>query len=391
MGFVTNRWQPVNASPGPTPVVPVRYGIKFTQANASTITYLYDAVGFTPASMNFTTGVFNWGSWANTPLVQSIYPIVTSSGSDSTTVGYKLNPNNLTQKIDGTPIDNPLTGNVATVFEGGWIHTEYDSSVTPTTYTIVWSNIQWDSTYQAYHRMNHNNSDGTVYSSFALGIYCDTGLGTKSAVNWFQYNYIISLLRIIGKTTHVLDTFGTGYTGSFTKGIGDTAGAFYGFNKTSTASTDYSKIFYLEQFLAGANAIKGLRGAYPDSSSWYYTEFNYNGAWVHTNYTYTNYVHKSSSSGSNSVAFNRINGYSYINPYGLVPYYYGNPQAYSSKGTDWPLWDFEANFPIKTYRASYPSYLYLNYTQKTTTHLTLAHSSSATEYSSGKRTVQFIT
>ena len=386
MGFVTNRWQPVNA--GPAPVVPVRYGIKITRAATPTITYLYDAAGFTPASMNFTTGVFNWGSWADTPLVKSIYPIVTSNSSDSTSIGYKLNPNDLTKKIDGTPIDNPLTGNVATVFEGGWLHTE-STTGSPSTYTIVWSNVQWDSTYQAYHRMNHNNSNGTVYSSFALGIYLDTGLGTKRNVNWFQYNYIISILRIIGKTTHVLDTFGTGYTGSVTKGIGDTAGAFFGFNKTSYASTDYSKIFFLEQFFAGANALTGLRGKKPSSGNMYSTDFYYNGSWVNNANTYTQFLYESGSGRVGRVFYNRISGYSFIDPYGFIPSYYGNSRA-TVTGTDWPNWDFEASFPRIAYNGTLPEYVYLQYMEKTTSHLYLYHGTSD-GYSSGKRTVQFIT
>ena len=371
------------------PLKRVRYGITITREATPTITYLYDAVGFTPASMNYSTGVFDWGSWADTPLIQSIYPIVTSGGSDNTTVGYKLNPNNLTQKIDGTPIDDPLTGNVATAFEGGWLHTETDTSVIPNTYTVVWSNVQWDSTYQAYHRMNHNNSDGTVYSSFALGVYCDTGLGTKSAINWFQYNYIISLLRIIGKTTHVLDVFGTGYSGTVTKGIGDTAGAFYGFNKSGNVSTNYSKIFYLEQFFGNDNALTGLRGQ--ASGYTYLAEFYYNGSWVHTTSEYTKYAPNGATSSAGYVGFNRINGYhSFDVDYGLVPRYYGNAQAYTVKGADWPNWDFEASFPYLSSSASPHAYLYLRYMRKTTTHLNMYHSSDSTEYSSGTRTVQFI-
>lgn len=395
MGFVTNKWQPVS-SPGPTPVVPVRYGITFTEANASTITYLYDAVGFTPASMNFTTGVFDWGSWADTPLVKSIYPIVTSNSSDTTSVGYKLNPNDLTKKIDGTPIDDPLTGNVATVFEGGWIHVEKVREGTTYKYTIIWSNVQWDETYQAYHRMNHNNSNGIVYSSFALGVYCDTGLGTKSSLNWFQYNYIISLLRIIGKTTHVLDTFGTGYTGSFTKGIGDTAGAFYGFNKTSDLSTNYSKVFYLEQFLARANSLTGLRGIRQEGR--YYPEYYYNGSWMTPSLSSTDYITQYVAMYAANYqplgAYNRITSYIYDSIYGLCPGYYGNPSAYNQaqKGTDWPLWDFQGSFPNVTYNKGYqyPTYLYIFGMTKSTTHLTLSYSISNTAQSYGKRTIQFI-
>ena len=371
---------------------PVRYGIRFADKNDSEITYLYDAEGFTPASMNFTTSVFDWGSWAYTPLVRSIYPVVTSDSSDSTTVGYKLNPNNLTQKIDGTPIDELLTGNVATVFEGGWLHIESDTSVIPNTYTIVWSNIQWDETYQAYHRMNHNNSDGNIYSSFALGVYCDTGVGTPTAVNWFQYNYIISLLRIIGKTTHVLDTFGTGYTGSFTKGIGDTAGAFYGFNKTSDLSTNYSKVFYLEQFLAKANALSGLRGKQKNSGSSYDTEYYYNGNWVNTSTQYTSFIPGSSPVTAYTAYYShvRINGYVNNASYGFTPYYYGNPSTTNYKGIDWPKWDFEATSLIAR-SSSYPSYIYIDYMVKTDSHLQLHQVTSSTAYSSGKRTVQFIT
>ena len=46
----------------------VRYGIKISKSDsnpATRMTYTYDAVGMTPAKMNYSTGKFDYGSWAN--------------------------------------------------------------------------------------------------------------------------------------------------------------------------------------------------------------------------------------------------------------------------------------------------------------------------------------
>ena len=44
----------------------VRYGIKISKTESNPknrVTYLYDAEGMTPAAMDYTNGVFNYGSW----------------------------------------------------------------------------------------------------------------------------------------------------------------------------------------------------------------------------------------------------------------------------------------------------------------------------------------
>ena len=203
MGFVTNRWQPVNT--GPAPVVPIRYGIRINESN-QTVEYLYDAVGFTPVLMNTSTGVLDYGSWANTPLMQSNYPAVTTNRNYTTSIDYELNPNDYTKKKDGTAsnISTP-SGDVVAVFEGGWLYT-YEETVSNVKYiNIIWSDSQYDSNYQCNHRANHK--------SFAVGIYTtDSSKTSRSnktvsatyddnkAIKWSQLSYIYCLMMIITKS-----------------------------------------------------------------------------------------------------------------------------------------------------------------------------------------------
>lgn len=68
----------------------VRYGIKINKSDSgkkSRVTYLYDAVGMTPAAMNYTDGTFNYGSWGNVEFVKNNYPcMVKFDGTED----YKL-------------------------------------------------------------------------------------------------------------------------------------------------------------------------------------------------------------------------------------------------------------------------------------------------------------
>ena len=65
---------------------------------AAAITYLEDAVGMTPAAMGSTT--FSYGSWENAFFMPK--PCMLKSDG---TVDYYLNPNDYTQKLDGTASD----------------------------------------------------------------------------------------------------------------------------------------------------------------------------------------------------------------------------------------------------------------------------------------------
>lgn len=96
------------------------YGLKIDKANSDTsarITYLYDAVGFTPAHMDYTNGKFEYGSWKNAFFVKNNYPVMLKNdGSED----YRLDPDDHTKKLDGTASDiSDLTyaGNAFSCFD----------------------------------------------------------------------------------------------------------------------------------------------------------------------------------------------------------------------------------------------------------------------------------
>lgn len=268
MGFVTNRWQPVSASPGPTPTV-VRYGIKINESN-QTVEYLYDAAGFTPALMNTTTGVLDYGSWANTPLMTSNYPAVTTNRNYTTSISYKLNPNDYAKKEDGTSsnITSP-SGDVVAVFEGGWLYT-YEETVSNVKYIyIIWSNVQYDSNYQCAHRDNHK--------SFAIGTYVtDSSKTSRSgknvsrtydaakAMKWAQLNYLYCLMMIITKSVTLFKTnlglrFGVtiSTTRTIKTGLDNNKGQFYSRPYVSASEPATNKVFHIEDLFGKANYSGG--------------------------------------------------------------------------------------------------------------------------------------
>ena len=103
----------------------VRYGIKISKSDSgkkSRVTYLYDAVGMRPAAMNYTDGVFNYGSWGNVEFVKNNYPCMVKYGG---TEDYKLLATNYALKADGTTASDvanvDYAGNAMAAFKGGWL------------------------------------------------------------------------------------------------------------------------------------------------------------------------------------------------------------------------------------------------------------------------------
>lgn len=89
------------------PEKPIIYGfhIDSSESNPSAcVTYLEDAVGMTPAQMNFSTGVFNYGSWSDTFIIQGIKPCILNPSGQ---VVCYLNKNDYTKDVDGNTV--PLT------------------------------------------------------------------------------------------------------------------------------------------------------------------------------------------------------------------------------------------------------------------------------------------
>lgn len=81
------------------------FGFKIDKTNSDSnaaVIYTHDAVTMTPAHMNYTTGIFDYGSWENIWFVKKSYPVALRFDG---TEAYRLNPNDYTKKIDGTDSD----------------------------------------------------------------------------------------------------------------------------------------------------------------------------------------------------------------------------------------------------------------------------------------------
>ena len=144
-----------------------RYGMKINKNDsnpATRCTYLFDAVGMTPAAMNYSAGRFDFGDWGNVFFVKNNYPaMVKYDGTED----YKLDPNDHTKKADGkTASDVSNTaygGNAMSVFDGSgdkgkiWLS---QFEVGNYEYMII-SNVQYDESYNddAYVREDGSHAD----------------------------------------------------------------------------------------------------------------------------------------------------------------------------------------------------------------------------------------
>jgi len=68
----------------------------------SSITYIEEATGYTPMHTNKDTGTVTEGSWASWSWLQQNLPYMVNKDG---TVGYQLDPNDYTKKLDGTASD----------------------------------------------------------------------------------------------------------------------------------------------------------------------------------------------------------------------------------------------------------------------------------------------
>ena len=160
-------------------------------------------------------------------------------------------------------------------FMGGWL-CQYE---TATDEYIIWSNVKYDDGYNAYHR---TAPDGIIREGFYRRIYTPTLLSnvarslsgqqpmaSKNATqertyikangdvwehtSWWEWNYIIALLKIMAKTEDLQEAYGNGnmsgyvndstkYYGVLASGSMDDKGQFYGYN----AGNKQIKVFHTE-------------------------------------------------------------------------------------------------------------------------------------------------
>ena len=146
------------------------FHIDSADSNPSTrVRYLLDAVGMTPAKMNFTAGTFDYGSWADAFFMPR--PCMLKYDG---TVDYYLNENDYTKKADGTESD------IASADYGGNAMMEWGDGT-----NLIWWKIVPDkgnnksaSIYIANYKAdddfvcyNHIDKDGNVKAHFYTAIY----------------------------------------------------------------------------------------------------------------------------------------------------------------------------------------------------------------------------
>ncbi|MBS6194258.1 MAG: hypothetical protein KH828_01575 [Clostridiales bacterium] len=264
-----------------------RYGIKINKNDgnpATRCTYLFDAVGMTPAAMNYTTGAFDFGDWGDVFFVKNNYPaMVKYDGTED----YKLDPNDHTKKIDGTTASDVANtsygGNAMSVFDGSgdkgkiWLS---QFEIGNYEYMII-SNVQYDESYNddAYVREDGSHADKLYYPMFG-GSYDGTRIRsiaeqalmyntnatteiTRAKANgegwnigsWSKRNLLNCMLKIMSKTDNSQAAFGQGQTsgyvddasqnyGHLPTGTLKDKGQFFGYNDT----THEVKVFYIEKW-----------------------------------------------------------------------------------------------------------------------------------------------
>ena len=262
----------IEAKYNTTPVNGVRYGIKIKKGERDPkkrVSYIYDAEGMTPAHMNFEKGLFDYGSWPGVGFfnAKANYPcMVDYDGAEV----YRLDPNDYSKREEGGPSDitNPgFPGNAMAAFVGGYLAQYEDKEYE----YIIWSNVQYDERYNAEHR---TDTKGRELEGFYYRIYTPANIDGKarsfsslepnrnntaydememielnggkwSGLTWSRYNYIISLLMILGKTENFRSAFGTGNSRSgrvLESGRLNTKGQFFGTND----SKEQIKVFHVE-------------------------------------------------------------------------------------------------------------------------------------------------
>lgn len=254
------------------------YGFKIDKQDSNPetrVTYMYDAIGKTPAHMDYENEVFDYGDWADAWFIRENKPCALRYNG---TVAYYLNPNDYTLKEDGTASDvsdGSFEGNFMAQLPTIWVKRWEDENYI---YTAI-SNRQIDSGFKAYA---HDAGDGYVndyiYLPMFKGSVVDSKLRSIAGVtpqgsttgsnentaaescgagwqlwDWSKHCLIADLLTLISRSTNSQATFGKGDVntndttlptyGMLTTGTSG-AGQFWGAND----ETHHVKVFHIEDF-----------------------------------------------------------------------------------------------------------------------------------------------
>lgn len=248
------------------------------------VTYIEDAVGFTPAHMDFENDVFDYGSWENAFFMPK--PCMLKYDG---TVDYYLDPNDYSKKLDGTAsdvADTSYPGNA--MMEWGqngkkiWYKIEkrgYDdksANIYIADAQVDEDYVDWpfhnatsdsvDHFYTAiYHGTNVNNVIRSISGTVPVGnLSADTNKTRCEANNpsgkflWtaeliVDIDLINILLVLIGKSLNTQSVFGkglcTGNASNLVVGVHDNKGLFYGTNSgDSSNNSNAVKVFGMENW-----------------------------------------------------------------------------------------------------------------------------------------------
>lgn len=271
-----------------TPKKVMKYGVRIDQNNSdpdAAVTYLYNAVGKRPASVNLETGEFNYGDWADVGFVKDCKPCMLRYDG---TVDYYLNPNDYSKKEDGTPSDiaNPdYQGNAMVEFPL-WYLTQYNEG--NYTYIVLsQEELQQDSQAYAFTKENGEVAQKMYLSMFLAGetnskamvsldkitpksyhnkkMHTDPQKEIGSNYFWSSFierDYVSALLIIISKSINLQKAFG--YGPSIPYQINDTVSAqFFGMNQSAgrTMNVFHLKNWWGDPYILGGVGIDNDRYA----------------------------------------------------------------------------------------------------------------------------------
>ncbi len=267
-----------------------RYGVKIRKGDINPITrvtYLYDAIGMTPAHMDFSRGVFDFGGWADIWFVKNNYPCMLKYDG---TEDYKLNPNNYALKADGAPSDianMDYAGNAMSAIPLVWIKQYEDAEHE----YIILCEKQYDEDFHAYA---HTRADESImdvkYLAMFKGSYdgvrlrsmsgdslvhgrAQTEIDRAAANNqngadiwrtrsWADRNLVNCLLTVISRSDDSQTVFGAGNTTSgelLKTGTLNDKGQFFGYEETDKQV----KVFHIEGWWGDQwERIVGILGDY---------------------------------------------------------------------------------------------------------------------------------
>lgn len=259
----------------------VLYGFKIDKNDpnpATRITYLEQAVGMTPAHMDFETGQFDYGDWDPDEIffLKNNKPFMVNLDG---TAAYELDENDYTKKLDGTDSDIASTafnGNAMAKMETVWLYQYEDEQYE---YCYI-SDTKINDNYHAYA---HERADGTIQEYIWLAMFeggmvnssCRSlkglSVGRKcnaandillihrngdlwNMLSWSQRNLINMLLHLMFKSDDLQTALGNGYhdepksVNLLSTGGAFNKGRFYGSNKNK----DYVKAFHMENLWGNA-------------------------------------------------------------------------------------------------------------------------------------------